>query len=583
MDTRYVGVDELKVMMDASSGLLWSPWFRIIAEKFLFPHWWKDLGATINSDVFVDLQTIHRFDPTVEHMGGAGDAGEWLGKASFVLLPASSTIDAPKGVVGDQSLKQGSYGKVKIHKHSKLEQLYHFDEIFAALWFKYGATMPNKVNLSDENIRFCDDMLGKVSRSFAAVIRQLPKGLCIDILVFYLALRALDTIEDDMEAFKGREDVKIDYLNNFYRTALITDGWSMHDVGAGDERVLLEEFHRCVTVFKSLTPASQEVIADITKRMGQGMASYVSKDLGQGTVTVQDYDLYCHYVAGLVGEGLSKLFHCTGYESKEVSAVSSTLANTMGLFLQKTNIIRDYLEDYVDGRAFWPQEIWLDYTTTKELGELSKPEAIGNAVQCLNHLVTNALECVPECIQYMKLLKTEETFRFCAIPQVMAIATLSELYNNPKVFSGVVKIRKGMAAQLILDTKTTGGLHKWFNILSHNILARVPPLDPNADKTIKICKHIIELTDSEATIAIAGSYAQGFSVASSVILVASIFKLFSSNCLSDGKFSFALSSIGKSKRPVDIISTAGLFCSIMFIFGYSIVSSGRSNLKRADP
>ena len=33
------------------------------------------------------------------------------------------------------------------------------------------------------------------------------------------------------------------------------------------------------------------------------------------------------------------------------------LANSMGLFLQKTNIIRDYLEDYVDGRAFWPQEV----------------------------------------------------------------------------------------------------------------------------------------------------------------------------------------------------------------------------------
>jgi farnesyl-diphosphate farnesyltransferase len=34
----------------------------------------------------------------------------------------------------------------------------------------------------------------------------------------------------------------------------------------------------------------------------------------------------------------------------------------MGLFLQKTNIIRDYLEDFVDGRAFWPQEVrWRGY------------------------------------------------------------------------------------------------------------------------------------------------------------------------------------------------------------------------------
>jgi len=36
----------------------------------------------------------------------------------------------------------------------------------------------------------------------------------------------------------------------------------------------------------------------------------------------------------------------------------------------------------------------------------------------LNELVTDALECVPECVEYMKMLKTEEVFRFCAIPQV---------------------------------------------------------------------------------------------------------------------------------------------------------------------
>jgi len=52
----------------------------------------------------------------------------------------------------------------------------------------------------------------------------------------------------------------------------------------------------------------------------------------------------------------------------------------------------------------------------------------------------------------------------------MAIATLADLYDNPKVFTGVVKIRKGMAAKLILDTKSTGGLHKWFYHLAKNIL-----------------------------------------------------------------------------------------------------------------
>ena len=34
---------------------------------------WMD--RTLNTDDFCDYETIHRFDPPKEHMGGAGDAG----------------------------------------------------------------------------------------------------------------------------------------------------------------------------------------------------------------------------------------------------------------------------------------------------------------------------------------------------------------------------------------------------------------------------------------------------------------------------------------------------------------------------
>lgn len=47
---------------------------------------------------------------------------------------------------------------------------------------------------------------------------------------------------------------------------------------------------------------------------------------------------------------------------------------SMGLFLQKTNIIRDYLEDYVDGRAFWPQDVWKKHSKTGQLGEFALPQ-----------------------------------------------------------------------------------------------------------------------------------------------------------------------------------------------------------------
>lgn len=55
------------------------------------------------------------------------------------------------------------------------------------------------------------------------------------ICVFYLTLRALDTVEDDMQNFKTVEE-KTHHLHNFY-TYLDTEGWNMDGVGEGSFRV----------------------------------------------------------------------------------------------------------------------------------------------------------------------------------------------------------------------------------------------------------------------------------------------------------------------------------------------------------
>jgi len=54
----YVSEGELREMMAQRNGLLWSPWFRIIAEKFLAT-WWKDLDRTLDTDAMLDRETIH--------------------------------------------------------------------------------------------------------------------------------------------------------------------------------------------------------------------------------------------------------------------------------------------------------------------------------------------------------------------------------------------------------------------------------------------------------------------------------------------------------------------------------------------
>jgi len=40
------------------------------------------------------------------------------------------------------------------------------------------------------------------------------------------------------------------------------------------------------------------------------------------------------------------------------------------------------------------------------------------SLACLNHLVTDALNHVPDCLEYLNRIRDPRIFRFCAIPQV---------------------------------------------------------------------------------------------------------------------------------------------------------------------
>lgn len=88
-------------------------------------------------------------------------------------------------------------------------------------------------------------------------------------------------------------------------------------------------------------------------------------------------------------------------------------------------------------------QIWQLYAG--RLDDLAQPKNRTQAIACLNHLVADALGHVPDVFTYMSRLHDQAVFNFCAIPQVMAIATLELCYSNYNVFRRNVKIRKGQA------------------------------------------------------------------------------------------------------------------------------------------
>eukprot|EP00755_Sulcionema_specki_P005073 Sspe_Gene.31735::Locus_15624_Transcript_1_1_Confidence_1.000_Length_1400::g.31735::m.31735/K00801/FDFT1; farnesyl-diphosphate farnesyltransferase len=207
--------------------------------------------------------------------------------------------------------------------------------------------------------------------------------------------------------------------------------------------------------------------------MGEGMASFLDREVA----TVADFDLYCHYVAGLVGHGLTRIF-AVQLESPDI-ARDLTTANSMGLFLQKVNILRDYLEDISEDppRVFWPREVWKQHTAS--IHDFKSAEHRGDAVRCLNQLVDNALGHLPHVVQYLRQLHEPSVFEFCAVPQVMAIATLAKLYNNPDVFSQRVKIRKGLAARIMTGSRNIGEVTNLFTEFCNEIEAALDPTDPS--------------------------------------------------------------------------------------------------------
>lgn len=339
----------------------------------------------------------------------------------------------------------------------------------------------------------CFEYLDKTSRSFSAVIQELHPELLLPICLFYLILRGLDTIEDDTSiAAKTKEPL----LRNF-EANLSKDGWCF-DGNRPEEkdRDLLVNFKYIIEEYKKMKPEYQAIIGDITGKMGNGMADYcLNAEFNEvGVDTIKDYDLYCHYVAGLVGEGLTRLFVESKFGNQALMD-RPNLHESMGLFLQKTNIIRDVKEDTDDKRKFWPKEIWSKHVENWD--DLFKIEHREAALNCSSEMVLNALTHADECLFYLAGLKEQSVFNFCAIPQSMAIATLETCFRNPKIFERNVKITKGHACQLMIEsTQNLQVVCEVFKKHTRAIRKKNKPKDPNFLKISIACGKIEQFIES---------------------------------------------------------------------------------------
>ncbi|MEW5768956.1 MAG: presqualene diphosphate synthase HpnD [Pseudomonadota bacterium] len=180
--------------------------------------------------------------------------------------------------------------------------------------------------------QYCEDKAAASGSSFYYAFRFLPPPRRRAITAFYAFCREVDDIADECR------DPQVARAKLFWWRGEILklyDGTPSHPV----TQALVE----AVAAYRLPQEAFEAVI--------DGM------EMDLGYVRYPDFkqlNLYCHRVAGVVGEVAAQIFG--GNDAQPIDRATLKYANRLGLAFQLTNIIRDVGEDARRGRIYLPQD-----------------------------------------------------------------------------------------------------------------------------------------------------------------------------------------------------------------------------------
>ena len=199
--------------------------------------------------------------------------------------------------------------------------------------------------------------LQRVSRSFAFCIEELRPSLREDVALAYLLFRVLDTLEDSfwtdqpaqMEAFESFSSLLVNapygaqILQTFQKQCRKAQMTPDETRLIGDLGQLLDGLAKCESTRKSSLITTLQLMAEGMK--------FFKLEKKQKLQSLAEVNLYCYFVAGCIGELLTLWVFGESAESNEPLQHD---AINFGIFLQKINILKDYLTDQMEGRDWLP-------------------------------------------------------------------------------------------------------------------------------------------------------------------------------------------------------------------------------------
>lgn len=292
------------------------------------------------------------------------------------------------------------------------------------------------------NQDYQDYILPGVSRTFALTIPQLPARLRDVVANAYLLCRIADVIEDDAalsaadkQAFHDRfvavvgGDAPADALSRDLGPRLTPET-------PAAERDLIANIARVVALTQSYSPRHFEAISRCVRIMCHGMPEFQRRIQLTGLADLAELNLYCYYVAGVVGEMLTELFCDYSPEIDSQRDTLMALAPSFGQGLQMTNILKDVWKDRTRGACWLPQDIFRDVGC--DLSALAAAEQEQAFCAGMKKLIAIAHSHLQDGLDYTLRIPREETGirQFCLWALGMAVMSLRKIHRNPAFVTG---------------------------------------------------------------------------------------------------------------------------------------------------
>ena len=299
--------------------------------------------------------------------------------------------------------------------------------------------------MDNNDLKYCWEILPKVSRSFALCIPKLPEVTRDIVCVSYDLFRIVDAIEDSKEKNIERKKEQINLFKNILLEERVTDLEDFIEPVAQKapnkyEGDLIKNISRIIRPFSNFPENIKESVKKWIFEMSYGMKKYLDKKIE----TFDDQNEYCFFVAGTVGNMLTEIYLHRKHINLDEYTKMLKLSPGFGLGLQKTNIIKNIRVDFEEGRKYWPLILFNNMDINYE--DLFDSKKVNPSLEITNTLIEDAQQYLDKGLKYTLTIPKNQTGlrTFCLIPLFMAVATLSECYNNSKVLTSKkdVKISK---------------------------------------------------------------------------------------------------------------------------------------------